>query len=99
MRTTTQIVKQQTIASKFISVYYNRLNIDGYSVPENEKLSINETKNYVDSISTSYYWKQKFEELEYQPPIIRKKFQISLWRIDEYGVVKTRSRYDILFNV
>lgn len=31
--------------------------------------------------------------MEYRPGIIREKLQISLWKVDECGVVKTKDRY------
>lgn len=68
-----------------------RLNVEGYLIPENEKLSKQST-DYYNTDYIYYYWNQKFEDIEYKPPVMKEKFEISLWRIDEYGVSKTKSR-------
>lgn len=68
-----------------------RLNVEGYLIPDNEKLSKQST-DYYNTDYIYYYSNQKFEDIEYKPPVMKEKFEISLWRIDEYGVSKTKSR-------
>ena len=40
--------------------------------------------------------KISFKGIEYIPFAWRNMFQISIWRVDEYGVVKTKSRYEYI---
>ena len=39
---------------------------------------------------------EPIEGIEYQPPIMRCKYQISIWKFDQYGLVKIKDRY---FNI
>lgn len=68
------------------------MNEKDFSIPENEKLDTTE-HTYAPSEYYSVNTKKKFQELEYKPAIIREKFQISLWRVDDFGLVKTKDRY------
>ena len=61
-------------------------------IPDNEKLS-RESVTYMPSEYISWAPKKKYKGFEYRPPIIREKLQISLWRVDRFGVVKTKSKY------
>ena len=59
-------------------------------IPTEEKFitdnfaEINVDKRYI-------IYNKKFRGFEYQPKIVREKYNISLWRVDEFGVVKTKS--------
>jgi hypothetical protein len=35
----------------------------------------------------------KYKGFEYDSQILREEFQISLWKVDRFGVVKTKDRY------
>ena len=82
--------KNQIIVSNYCFII-SRLSKEGYVIPEDEILDKKKFES-TNSAYIGYKSKQMFENLEYQPPTMREKFQISLWRIDEYGIVKTKSR-------
>ena len=63
-----------------------------YEIPENEKLSTENT-TYAMSDYVSWYPKQPYKTIEYNPPILREKFQLSIWKSDAYGVYKIKDRY------
>ena len=52
-----------------------------------------ENVTYPKTTYANYSPKKEIEGVEYRPPIIREKFQISLWRVDDYTCVKTRDKY------
>lgn len=66
--------------------------IPGYSVPDTEKINLENT-TYIPSDYQNWSTKSPYEGIEYKPPIIREKFQISLWRVDNVSCVKTKDRY------
>lgn len=72
--------------------FESELKPEGYEIPEDEKL---QTENLYDAMSDkiSWYPKLPFREIEYRPPLIREKLQLSLWKIDNYGVVKIKFKY------
>lgn len=47
-----------------------------------------------------YYYKfnASIGDAKYEPPIIREKLQISLWRVDNHDIVKTKDRYFTIQN-
>ncbi|CAI2365026.1 unnamed protein product [Moneuplotes crassus] len=64
----------------------------GYSIPDNEKIVYETRQNgYYDYVS--YNNELKYNEVSYEPPILREKYQISLWRCDQFTCVKTKDRY------
>ena len=70
----------------------HRFAYEGYEIPEAEKPKY-ENVTYAESDYSSYTYGLKYNGLEYQPPIVREKLQISLWRADNYTWVKTRDKY------
>lgn len=52
-----------------------------------------EATTYIPSEYVSWNSKKKYKGFEYRPPIIREKLQISIWRADRFGVVKTKAKY------
>jgi hypothetical protein len=69
-----------------------RLNPEGFTIPIEEKV-IKDNKTYEDTEYRTFTMKKDYKGFEYQPSIIREKMQISLWKIDNYGVVKTKDLY------
>lgn len=66
--------------------------MEGYTIPDTEKV-LTESNSYAMTDYATYYARKNYKGIEYQPKIIREKLQISLWRMDAYGVVKTKDRY------
>jgi hypothetical protein len=58
---------------------------------------------YIPSDYISWAPNKKYKGFDYRPPIIREKLQISIWKIDRFGVVKTKEKYftpkDPSFNI
>ena len=65
---------------------------EGYEIPENEKISTENT-TYALTDYISWYPKQPYKNIEYNPPLLREKFQLSIWKADIYGVYKIKDRY------
>ena len=60
-------------------------------IPESEKLpKLNYSSVWKEELLS--FSKRKFKGFEYIPQIARDKFQISIWKADEFGIVKTYSR-------
>ena len=70
----------------------DRLKPEGYEIPDTEKMNTNSV-TYAETDYCSWYPKQPFINVEYQPAIIRSKFQLSLWKVDVYGCVKVKDNY------
>lgn len=60
-------------------------------IPEKERITANNFK-VLATDSVQSLPKRMFKGIEYVPLAWRDLFQISIWRVDEYGVVKTISR-------
>lgn len=45
------------------------------------------------SSNSSWYSRKDYHGIEYQPLCIRNNYQLSLWRIDNLAVMKTKSAY------
>jgi hypothetical protein len=87
------IIPRETKSFKFnYHGFESKLKPEGYEIPENEKLKT-ENHTYAMTDYISWYPKQPFREIEYRPPMIREKLQLSLWKIDNYGVVKVKFKY------
>lgn len=86
-------MKQNKVSKmKFLPLnFWFSLKIEGYEIPSEEEIKVGQEEKGL----PSYYfdWFTSCEGVNYQPPIQRNKFQISLWKIDEYGVAKTKYAY------
>lgn len=64
-----------------------------YQTPEDEKLNTNNFQNDTTVGLSSLYDISVFGDVKYEPPITKEKYQISIWKIDEFGMVKVKDRY------
>lgn len=49
--------------------------------------------NYINEKYLTYNYKQKYENIEFEPQIQRCKYQLSIWKYDQTGCVKVRDKY------
>lgn len=81
-----------SVRSKCSSLKLIRLAKPGYSVPDIEKPNQGNA-DYSHSEYYSWTYELKLGDVNYIPPILKEKLQISLWKVDSHGIVKTKDRY------
>ena len=63
-------------------------------MPDSEKPHQNKIENYYwSSDQYLYYEDYNLPGLKYTPPAIREQYQISLWKVDQYGIVRIKDKY------
>lgn len=71
---------------------YSRFAMKDHSEGDSEKPKY-ETVTYSESDYLNFNQDCTFEGVSYQPDILRNKYQISLWRCDQFTCVKTKYNY------
>ena len=64
-----------------------------YEVPADEQPFMDPIESsYSQKYYSDYYTSGVYGDLVYKPKILREKYQISLWKIDMFGVVRVKDR-------
>lgn len=85
----------KTLGKDLKFVYHNYeedFKPEGYVIPDVEKMDTG-NQSYQTTDTAYWYPKSPFRTIEYQPKCIREKYQISLWKVDSFGVVKIKDSY------
>ena len=64
---------------------------EGYQLPENEKQNQQEAM-FMNTNSNSAYFNWGINDIYAQPPMLREMYQISLWKVDDFGIVRVKDR-------
>ena len=69
---------------------------EGYSFPESETSEQSDNLFFNGSYEISGF-DAKFKDLNITPPLLREKYQLGIWKFDNFGVVRIRDRYSYYF--
>ena len=91
--TVDQIILKNQRKHKYNYQNYEKcLRPKGYQIPTDEKLYHENTKEQ--DINRVHWDKQwSFQNITYRPQILREKLQLSIWKVDTYGVSKLQFIY------
>ena len=64
-----------------------------YKIPEEEELSKSDYNRECEKETMTFGKINQIHGISYQPPGIRDRYQISIWKFDPHGMVKVKDRY------